>query len=55
MVDVGKREDRMLDLISDYRKNRDATLDWIGIYRESGQMPQDQAEWLITVLKGEDV
>jgi hypothetical protein len=53
MVDVGKREDRMLDLISDLTHRRDEALDWINTYTTTGVLKADEAEWLRLVLKGE--
>lgn len=45
MVDVGKREDRMLDVISEQKKqiaglerSRDETVEWLKLYKESGMI-----------------
>jgi len=35
MVDVGKREDQLLDKISDLKRKRDDTLTQIDIWRET--------------------
>lgn len=53
MSNVGKATDGMLDTISELRKNRNATLDWISTYRETGVLTQETADWLELVLKGE--
>jgi hypothetical protein len=53
MVDVGKREDRMLDLISELTHRRDETLNWISTYTETGVLTAETGEWLKLVLKGE--
>jgi hypothetical protein len=51
-MDVGKREDMLLDKISVLVRNRDAALDWISTYVESGVLDADTGEWLRGVLNG---
>jgi len=55
MVDVGKREDQLLDRLSDFMHNRDATLAWISLFVENGNLEKEKGDWLATVLRGEDV
>ena len=50
IVDVGKREDQMLDKISSLIRNRDAALDWIITYMETGVLDKETGEWLRSVL-----
>lgn len=52
-MDVQKREDRLLDQISELIKRRKATLDWIQTYQETGVLEKETAEWLTMTLKGE--
>lgn len=52
-MDVGKREDRLLDKISELTKQRNATLDWIQTYQETGVLEKETAEWLSLTLRGE--
>jgi len=52
-MDVGKREDQLLDKISTLVRNRDAALDWISTYIESGVLDVETGEWLRGVLNSE--
>lgn len=52
-MDVGKREDRLLDKISVLVRNRDAALDWISTYVETGVLDLETGEWLRSVLTSE--
>lgn len=59
-MDVGKREDMFLDQISGLiaekkalQRNRDAALDWITTYVESGVLDKETGKWLRGVLNGE--
>jgi hypothetical protein len=52
-MDVGKREDRLLDQISALIHNRNAALDWIKTYQETGVLEKETAEWLELTLRGE--
>ena len=51
-MDVGKREDRLLDTISELIRNRKAALDWISTYTETGVLDKETGEWLAMVLNG---
>lgn len=46
MVDVGKREDRMLDFINDMKGRINFALVQIEIYRESGGLTAHEMEML---------
>lgn len=50
MTNVAKREDGMLDKISVLIRNRDAALDWISTYIETGVLDAETGEWLRSVL-----
>jgi hypothetical protein len=52
-VNVGKREDGMLDKIGILVRNRDAALDWISTYIETGVLDGETGEWLRNVLTSE--
>jgi hypothetical protein len=52
-MDVPKREDRLLDKISALIHSRDAALDWISTYMETGVLDAETGEWLRKVLKDE--
>jgi hypothetical protein len=54
-MDVYKREDGLLDKISALIHNRDACLDWIETYIESGVLDVETGEWLRSVLRSEPV
>lgn len=43
----------MLDLISEYRKNRDCALDWLKLYTETGLIGKDEGDFLAGVLNGQ--
>ena len=49
-MDVGKREDQLLDTIHVLVLNRDAALDWISTYIETGVLDADTGGWLSGVL-----
>ncbi len=60
-MDVQRREDRFLDEISALItvnkalvRNRDATLDWISTYVESGVLDIETGKWLRSVLNGDE-
>jgi hypothetical protein len=54
-MNVGKATDGMLDQILTLTKNRDATLMWLSTMAEAKTIDREQAEWLMTVLRGEDI
>ena len=53
LMDVAKREDALLDKIAVLVRNRNAALDWISTYIESGVMDVETGEWLRGVLNSE--
>jgi hypothetical protein len=53
-MDVGRREDQLLDKISVLVRNRDAALDWISTYISSGLLDEKTGEWLQDVLRNDD-
>ena len=52
-MDVGRREDQLLDKISTLVRNRDAAMDWISTYIETGVLDVETGNWLRTVLTNE--
>lgn len=52
MADIGKREDAMLDLISQLRRNRDETKALMDLYMEGGLLMPQVASHLWEVLNG---
>lgn len=52
MVDVGKREDRLLDALSVYRQNRDSTRAWLDIFLEANMIDAEVASVLWEALTG---
>ncbi len=51
-MDVGKREDQLLDAISVLKKNRDATKGWLEILQESNMISPESASILWESLTG---
>lgn len=54
MVDVGKREDQLLDKIAGLIRGRKAVKDWLDIYQEANLISPEVAAHLWEVLIEED-
>lgn len=54
-MDVGKREDRMMDYISTLKRNRDNTKAWLELYQEGNMISPEVASHLWEVLSGIEV
>jgi hypothetical protein len=51
-MDVGKREDQLLDKISEMRRNRDSLKAWLEIYQEANLISPEISSHLWEIATG---